>query len=277
MTRVPTEDDFKGLRPELTVALHFPDPPASTTAILLLFHGLGDAESPFAAFARAVNLPGVLAIAVRGTSVLPQSLVAGTDADDDASFGQGPQHFHWGDDLRLDGTGQLDDDPGFDTAVQRVDGKLIQDILITKCGWRYDDIMLLGFGQGGTFALALAARVAAKAVETTARKAITDGSPSSGTKGASDFKGIVAIGPAVPSAVTTGASSSAPRLATPVLVCGAAGGEAVSDETQGMLRRRFSSVEVAAWRRPNNEDNGMPRNRAEMLPIMQFLAKRLQR
>ncbi|KAL1891256.1 hypothetical protein Sste5346_007715 [Sporothrix stenoceras] len=273
MTRVPTEDDFKGLGPDFTVALHFPDPPASTTAIMLLFHGLGDAESPFAAFARAVNLPGVLAIAVRGTSVLPQSLVAGTDADD-ASFGQGPQHFHWGDDLRLDGTGQLDDDPGFDTAVQRVDSRLIQDVLITKCGWRYDDILLFGFGQGGTFALALAARVAARAE--TASKSITDGSPSSKQTADSSFKGIVAIGPAVPSAVT-GAPTSAPRLATPVLVCGAAGGEAVSDETQGMLRRRFTSVEVAAWRRPNDEDNGMPRNRAEMLPIMQFLAKRLQR
>lgn len=276
MTRVPTEADFKGLGPDLTVALHFPDPPASTTAFLLLFHGLGDAESPFAAFARAVNLPGVLAISVRGTSVLPQSLVAGAEDDDDASFGQGPQHFHWGDDLQLDGTGQLDDDPGFDHAVQRVDGRLIQDVLISKCGWRYDDILLFGFGQGGTFALALAARVAARAAEATPR-AITDRNSSADKAAASDFKGIVAIGPAVPSAVTTGAPASAPRLATPLLICGAAGGEAVSEETQGMLRRRFASVETAAWRRPNDDDNGMPRNRAEMLPIMQFLAKRLQR
>ncbi|ERT02872.1 hypothetical protein HMPREF1624_01175 [Sporothrix schenckii ATCC 58251] len=273
MTRVPTEDDFKGLAPDVNVALHFPDPPASTTAILLLFHGLGDSESPFAAFARAVNLPGVLAIAVRGTSVLPPSLVAGTEAGDtsQASFGHGPQHFHWGDDLRLDGTGQLDDDPGFDAAVQRVDSRLIQDVLVRACGWRYGDILLFGFGQGGTFALALAARVAAQTAATP--RAITD-KPSTGTTAA--FKGIVAIGAAVPSAIT-GAPTSAPRLATPLLVCGAAGNEAVSAETQGMLRRRFAAVDTAAWHRPDDEDNGMPRNRAEMLPIMQFLAKRLQR
>ncbi|CAK7222446.1 hypothetical protein SCUCBS95973_004844 [Sporothrix curviconia] len=264
MTRVPTEADFAGLGSDLAVSLHFPDPPASTTAILLLFHGLGDAEAPFAAFARAVNLPGVLAIAVRGPSVLPPSLVAAATA----TFGQGPQHFHWGDDLRLDGAGQLDDDPGFDRAVQLVDGRLIQDVLVKKCGWRYDDVLLFGFGQGGTFALALAARVAARATAAAA----------AGSKpgDSNDFKGIVAIGAAVPSAVT-GAPTAAPRFATPLLVCGAAGGEAVSEETKELLRRRFVSVETAAWQRASDEDNGMPRNRAEMLPIMQFIAKRLQR
>ncbi|CAK7211447.1 hypothetical protein SBRCBS47491_001129 [Sporothrix bragantina] len=266
MTRVPTDADFKSLGSDLTVSLHFPDPPASTTSIMLLFHGLGDAESAFAAFARAVNLPGVLAIAIRGPSVLPPSLVA-DDQETAATFGQGPQHFHWGDDLRLDGAGQLDDDPGFDRAVQLVDGKLIQDVLIKKCGWRYDDVLLFGFGQGGTFALALAARVAARAA--------SDSSDSSGSRTA-DFKGIVAIGPAVPSAVT-GAPTAAPRFATPLLVCGAAGGEAVSGETKELLRRRFTFVEMAAWKRANDEDNGMPRNRAEMLPIMQFIAKRPQR
>lgn len=270
MTRVPTEADFKGLGDALSVALHFPDPPASTTALLLLFHGLGDAESPFAAFARAVNLPGVLAIAVRGPSILPQSLVAG--ADDSALFGQGPQHFHWGDDLRLDGAGQLDEDPGFDRAVQLVDGRLIQDVLVKTCGWRYDDILLFGFGQGGTFALALAARVAARA--------LAGGPPAGGQRArdtaAHEFRGIVTIGAAVPSAVV-GAPTSAPRLASPLLVCGARGSEAVSPETQDLLRKRFVSVETAAWQRARDEDNGMPRNRAEMLPVMQFFAKRLQR
>ncbi|CAK7244959.1 MAG: hypothetical protein STHCBS139747_006525 [Sporothrix thermara] len=278
MTRVPTEADFQSLGSHLAVSLHFPDPPASTAAILLLFHGLGDAESPFAAFARAVNLPGVLAIAVRGPSVVPPSLVA-DDADQNtaaSSFGQGPQHFHWGDDLRLDGAGKLDDDPGFDRAVQLVDGRLIQDVLVQKCGWRYDDVLLFGFGQGATFALALAARVAARRTAAAEIAAAAAAAKEKDPSASGDFKGIVAIGPAVPSAVT-GAPTAAPRVTTPLLVCGAAGGEAVSGETRELLRRRFASVETVAWKRANDEDNGMPRNRAEMLPIMQFFAKRLQR
>ncbi|CAK7269286.1 hypothetical protein SEPCBS57363_003526 [Sporothrix epigloea] len=272
MTRVPTEADFQSLGSDLAVSLHFPDPPASTTAILLLFHGLGDADSPFAAFARAVNLPGVMCIAVRGPSVLPPSLVA-DDVDTVTSFGQGPQHFHWGDDLRLDGAGQLDEDPGFDRAVQLVDGRLIQGVLIEKCGWRYDDVLLFGFGQGGTFAIALAARVAVRAGMRAATRMATE-QPLHKT--VADFKGIVAIGQAVPSAVT-GAPTAAPRSATPLLVCGAAGSEAVSVETLELLGQRLTSVEIAAWKRASKEDNGMPRNRAEMLPIMQFFAKRLQR
>lgn len=262
MTRVPTEADFTGLGAALPVALHFPDPPASTTAIMLLFHGLGDAESPFAAFARAVNLPGVMAIAVRGPGVVPPALVMD---DNDDSFGTGPQHFHWGDDLGLGNGGQLDDDPGFDRAVGLVDSKLIQEILVGKCGWRYDDILLFGFGQGGTFALALAARIHEQRQKDTR-------SPS----GIPDFKGIVAIGPSIPSAVTTGASSSSVRLKTPLLVCGAKGGDAVSEETTELLRSRFASVQPVPWQRPRDDDNGMPRNRAEMLPIMQFLAARLR-
>ncbi|OAA64509.1 short chain dehydrogenase reductase [Niveomyces insectorum RCEF 264] len=263
MTRVPTETDFAGLAPDLTVALHYPEPPASTTAILLLFHGLGDAERPFADFARAMNLPGVLAVAVRGTSVVPPSLVSGGGGGDaDLDLGRGPQHFHWGDDLALRGGpdgDDLDDDPGFDQAVRAVDGRLIRDVLVGRCGWRRSDMLLFGFGQGGTFALALAARTAAGATAT---------GTTTTTKNNSNA-------PALPAAVTMGMTSAAPRLATPLLVCGAAGGDAVSAETAALLRERFASVQLVRWRRARDDDNGMPRNRDEFLPIMQFLAARL--
>ncbi len=267
MTRVPTAADFAGLAPDLAVALHFPDPPASTTALMLLFHGLGDAETPFAAFARAVNVPGVLAIAVRGPAVVPAALAA--DDDDDYMSGDGPQHFHWGDDLRLDGGGELDADPGFDRAVRLVDERLLRGVLIERCGWRYDDVLLFGFGQGGTFALALAVRLAISS------RLSSSSSPPSSPLPSSSFKGIVAIAPAVPSAVATGLPAGT-RLATPLLVCGPAGGDAVSAETLALLRQRFVSVEKAAWARAREDDNGMPRCRAEMLPIMQFLAAHLR-
>lgn len=244
MTRVPTEQDFAALAPDLHVALHFPDPPASTTAILLLFHGLGDCESPFAAFARAMRLPGVLAVAVRGPSVVPSMMV--DDEDDlEALSGTGPSHFHWGDDLQLQGS-RLDPDPGFTRALRLVGDRLIRDVLVGRCGWRHDDLLLFGFGQGGTFALALAAD--------------------------SRFKGVITIGADIPSAVSMRAAG--PANASPMLLCGAADSEAVSSETVQLLRRRFSSVQAVRWTR-RADDNGMPRNRAEMTPIMQFLLPKL--
>ncbi|EFX01501.1 short chain dehydrogenase reductase [Grosmannia clavigera kw1407] len=245
MTRVPTEEDFASLAPDLTVALHFPDPPASTTAILLLFHGLGDSEAPFASFARALNLPGVLAVAVRGPNAVP----FGDDVDDD--FGTGPRHFHWGDDLQLRGA-DIDPDPGFDRALRLVGGRLVRDVLGARCGWRPDDLLLFGFGQGGTFALALAAAVPTE----------------------TPCKGVITVGADVPSAIAV-AASEAPKTNTPLLVCGAVDGEAVSDETVLLLRNRFAVVQTARWVRPSGDD-AMPRSRAEMLPIMQFLLPKLR-
>ncbi len=49
--RIPKPSDFAHLSPQLTLSFHSPTPPESTTAILVLFHGLGDSDAAFASFA----------------------------------------------------------------------------------------------------------------------------------------------------------------------------------------------------------------------------------
>lgn len=259
--RIPTAEDFKALSPALTVSLHFPSPPESTTAILILFHGLGDSEASFATFARNMSLPGVLAISVRGTNPLPPSLLG--DALDD-----GPtRHFHWGDDLSLaPGTGELDPDPGFNKAADLIFERLINETLVGKCGWKTSDILFFGFGQGGSLALGLASklRVGPRVEE------VTEGA-NTGTDSKS-FKGVVSIGGPLPSSMIPSLSARA-KSKTPVLVCRSGSSDGVDEDAVDTLKREFVDVRITNWKKP---DDSMPRNRDEMLPIMKFFAERLR-
>lgn len=143
--RIPQPEDFTALRPAINVALTYPEVPETTTAILLLFHGLGDSETPFTTFATSVALPGVLGISVRGVSPLPPALLGLSDDE----LASPSRHFHWGDDLTIDSaTGGLDPDPGFTKAKELVFDKLIKETLVNKCGWDFTDILLFGYGQG---------------------------------------------------------------------------------------------------------------------------------
>ena len=118
-TRVPKPEDFDDLSSSLKFALTYPEVPETTTAILIIFHGLGDSEAAFTTFAKSINLPGVLAISVRGVSPLPPALLGLPDSAAPVN------HFHWGDDLTLSpSTGDLDPDPGYTKAVDLVLGKL---------------------------------------------------------------------------------------------------------------------------------------------------------
>ena len=262
-TRIPAASDFASLSPQLTVSLHFPSPPESTTAILLLLHGLGDSEAPFAAFARGIALPGILAVSVRGTSPLPPALL-GPDA-----AGQGPRHFHWGDDLRLSpATGGLDADPGFEGAAGLVLDRLVRGVLVQTCGWDVRDVLLFGFGQGGSLALGLAsrARTAARVEE------VGDGEGTGRERRSRAFKGVVSIGgPLPPSMIPT--VSARDKSETPVLLCHGTASEAIDEEAVDLVQREFASVEVVRWAKA---DDSMPANRAEMLPIMKFFAERLR-
>lgn len=273
--RIPTEADFAPLAATLPHALHFPSPRESTTAILVLFHGLGDSEAPFASFARSVNLPGVLAISVRGTAVLPASLLSddidsgGGAVTQGAASGAGG-HFHWGDDLSIDpATGDIDADPGFTRATRLVMEGLVRGVLIDKCGWELSDVLLFGFGQGGSFALALAASLAKEnqVVDVTTTTATTAGTDDNdGGVDRSSFKGVVSIGgPLPPSSVST--RSAREKCRTIALVC------QLDGEQSDYVRREFRDVRVVRWRRG---DVAMPRDREEMLPIMKFFAERLR-
>ena len=151
--------------------------------------------------------------------------------------------FQWGDDLIFDqGTGQLDVDTGFKKTTE----VLLQVIqtLEDRCGYSAKDVIFFGFGQGGM--AALNAAVSAK-----------------------ECLGIVSIGGPLP--------AEAPKLVaknkSPVLVLGGSSDSLVSDSTVERLKSTFEFVEYKRWRRPGD---AMPRNRDEMMPIMQFFARRLK-
>lgn len=252
--RIPTEADFSPISSTLPHQLHFPSPPESTTSILILFHGLGDHETPFVNFARSASLPGVLAIAVRGTAPLPDALVPGSEG----------QHFHWGDDLSVDtNTGELDLDPGFDTASRLVMEKLVKGTLIDRCGWEMSDILFLGFGQGGSLALGLASRL--RSVERIMD--ISDGDDAAKQKIGQTCKGIVSIGGPLPQSMVPSLSSRE-KSNTPVLVC------QLDDDEADAVKGEFNDVRVVNWGR---KGVAMPRDEEEMLPIMKFLADQLNK
>ncbi|KAI8956808.1 alpha/beta-hydrolase [Daldinia sp. FL1419] len=261
-TRVPKPEDFNHLSPSLHISLIFPKVPETTTAILIIFHGLGDSEESFATFAKNINLPGVLAISVRGVSPVPPSLL-GLSA---AEAARPAQHFHWGDDLALSPTtGDLDPDPGFSTAEGLVLRKLVRETLIEKCGWDTRDILLFGFGQGGSLALGLSSKLRQeeKAVD------VTDGSKSGLGL---EFKGAISIGGPLPSSMVS-TLSIREKARTPVLACHGRSSEAFDDEAIDFLKKEFADVREVKWKK---NDDGMPQSRDEMLPIMQFFAERLR-
>ncbi|KAF2964459.1 hypothetical protein GQX73_g9107 [Xylaria multiplex] len=198
-TRIPKPEDFAHLAPSLKISLVFPEVPETTTSILILFHGLGDSEVSFATFARNISLPGVIAISVRGISPLPPALLGLPDSGSGA--GNPTNHFHWGDDLLLSSAaGDLEPDPGFSKAEQLVLGKLIRETLVGACGWETNDILLFGFGQGGSLALGLSLRLTNDERVTD----ITQGERATGLV----FKGAVSIGGQLP-------PSMIPTLTTP--------------------------------------------------------------
>ncbi|RFU73670.1 hypothetical protein TARUN_8593 [Trichoderma arundinaceum] len=247
--RIPTEADFSPISSTLPHKLHFPSPPESTTSILILFHGFGDHEIPFATFARNLSLPGALAISVRGTAPLPAGLIP--DA--------GGQNFHWGDDITVDTkTNDIDADPGFDKASRLVMEKLVKGTLIDRCGWELNDILLFGFGQGGSLALGLASRL--RTVERIID--ISDGDDAARQRMGKAFKGVISIGGPLPGSMVP-SSSNREESSTPVLVCQLDGDEADAVE------REFKDVRVVNWKR---REVAMPRDRDEMFPIMKFIA-----
>ncbi|GAW12744.1 hypothetical protein ANO14919_021150 [Xylariales sp. No.14919] len=262
-TRVPKLEDFAHLAPSLKISLVFPEVPETTTSILILFHGLGDSEVSFSTFAKNINLPGVLAISVRGVSPLPPALLGLPDSD--SSIGIPTNHFHWGDDLTLSSaTGDLDPDPGFSKAEQVILGKLIRETLVGTCGWETNDILLFGFGQGGSLALGISSRL-----RNSERAA--DSNKGEMTTGIA-FKGAVSIGGQLPSSMIP-TLSTRDKARTPVLVCHGRNSRNLEGDAVEALKREFVDVREVKWKKA---DDSMPKNREEMLPIMQFFAERLR-
>ncbi|EED18082.1 Phospholipase/Carboxylesterase superfamily [Talaromyces stipitatus ATCC 10500] len=288
--KLPIADDFP---PNATITISYPGspdttpPPTSTSAhnILILLHGLGDTATKFASFGRALNLPETICITVQGPTPLPSSFI-------DIPGGG----FHWGDDVVFNNDndsrteGALAMDAGFDRARRLLVKDVITDTLVRKCGYKLRDIMLLGFGQGGMAALDAARELGlhppvedemtvAASIESSTESTWTPSSASAregrGKIGDKSYypslSGVVSFGAAYP----LSASTLGPKDRTPVLLLAGRddGFSAVTDTALKRTRDIFEFVEIHRW---NRRGDGMPRSREDMLPVMQFFARRLQ-
>jgi len=153
--------------------------------------------------------------------------------------------FHWGDDVLFDERrGEIEVDAGFKTATNAL--KEVVEVLMRKCNVPARNILFLGFGQGGMAGLSLASS-----------------SPEV------EYGGIVSIGGPLPSS----SSSTQSKSKTPVLVCGGSRSTQITRSAVDRLKEKFTEVEYVKWEKP---DDGMMRNREEMLPVMKFFARRLR-
>jgi len=180
-----------------------------------------------------LNLPETACIAVQAPNPLPFDLGG----------------FHWGDDMIFDQkTGEMDVDTGFKIATQLVLKVIIQDGLIGKCGYKAREIMIFGFAQGGMVGLQAAAEHEGE-----------------------EMGGVISICGALSLSASLRALEK--KSKTPVLVCKAARGSAVTDGAVTRLKDAFEFIEFKEWKK---NGDGMPSNREEMMPIMQFFARRLR-
>jgi hypothetical protein len=171
----------------------------------------------------------------------------------------GKGHFHWGDDINIDpATGELDEDPGFEKASNLVMNKLVKETLIEKCGWEWSDVMFFGFGQGGSLALGIAAKLGAG-------ERVTDVTDSPSQNSARRCKGALSIGGPLPQSMVS-TISNRQKSPTSVLIC------QFQPEQIEATKREFQDVTVVNWKR---RDVAMPRDREEVLPLMKFFADRL--
>lgn len=154
--------------------------------------------------------------------------------------------FHWANDMLIDSqTGTVDlGGGGFDRPARTLRTAVL-DVLTTTCAFPARNILFLGYGQGAMLPLYFAA----------SNPDIILG-------------GIVAIGARLP-------SSSYPtrKSKTPVLLCGGSRSREVTRSAVDALKASFEDTKYVKWEKP---DDSMPANREEMLPIMQFFARRLQ-
>lgn len=203
------------------------------TNVLILLHGLGDTNASFNKLGQQLSLPETACIAVQALNPLPFDLGG----------------FHWGDDLIFDqNTGEMDVDTGFKGSKILILDAIIRQSLIAKCGYKPREIMIFAYAQGGTVALQVAAEFEGE-----------------------ELGGVISIGGTLSLSLPLEALKK--KSKTPVLVCKASRGSAVTDSAISKLKDVFEYIEIKEWKK---NGDGMPSNRDEMMPIMQFFARRLR-
>lgn len=85
-----------------------------------------------------------------------------------------------------------------------------------------------------------------------------------------EFGGVISVGGALPAEAP---ASLAPKRRTPVLVCAGRESPWVNPSAEEKLKSVFESVQTHWYRRTGDT---MPNSRDEMMPLMQFFARRLR-
>lgn len=93
---------------------------------------------------------------------------------------------------------------------------------------------------------------------------------SSSTPADAELGGVISIGAGLPSEAPAALVN---KSTTPVLVCGGASESIVVPSAEEKLKHIFEFVEIKRYRRPGDH---MPKDRDEMMPVMQFLSRRLR-
>jgi predicted esterase len=217
--------------------IHIP-PNNTPTNVILFLPGLGDTATNFSSLARALNLPDALAITLNPPFPLPYPL------------GPGDQ---WSEDLQVDtATGALDQDSPLTRAVEIVAHDVILEVLINKYRYRPDCIHLLGFGQGGSVAVSVPLHSSLAATYT--------------------LGSVISIGGYLPISTSSVRSS---KNRTPILLLSGSRSPLASPESS-QLRRVKSAFEFVTYHQWKKNDDSMPKNRDEVLPMMQFWGRSLK-
>ena len=209
--RVPAPADFPS---SLTLSIVQPPEPrgTQTSNVLILLHGIGDSNVPFANLASQMKLPETACIALRAPAPLPFDLGG----------------FHWGDDIQFDeGMGlKMDADAGFEKAYKIVVEDVIRHGLIAKCGFRPKEVHLFGFGQGGMVALGSAKRL-------------------------EELGGVVSIGGSLPKDAQV-SSTRTEKSKTATIILHGSSQSAITTTAANAIKAAFSHVEFHRWQRPGD-------------------------
>ncbi len=224
--------------PSLKPIIHLP-PNNRPTNVLVFLPGLGDTASNFASFPRALNLPDALTITLNPPFPLP--------------FPLGPGD-HWSEDLQVDtNTGKLDADSPLTKATDLIAKHVIREALIDRFKYRPDHIHLFGFGQGGPVALAV---------------------PLHPSLASLSLGGVMSIGGSLPLSQPIPHASTGKNRTPALLLSGSKSPLASADSSP--LKRVKSAYEFITYHQWKKADDSMPKNRDEVLPMMQFWAQQLK-
>ncbi|KAF7792941.1 hypothetical protein EIP86_004044 [Pleurotus ostreatoroseus] len=218
--------------------------------LLILLHGLGDTQKPFARLGKSLKLPQTATLALRAPDLIPFLY---------------EEAYQWY--TSFDPLGDLLSNPNPTPAVELL--VRVFTYLTQECAWPPERIHLFGFAQGGTVTAEAGVQWWRKEQER-ARKAqiseVGDSGTAAPVPGPRALGSIVSVGGPLLSYPT-----SQPPCPTPVLVA-----HRPSELPAGAVaafKKAFSSFTDVSMGR----GEGMPRSRDEWEPIMRFWSEKLAR